>query len=128
MKKIRLIRVYTDRYSDYSEKEISYLLPESEALEVTDEEYNLLTDWRVRNKIMEDRYGEYHDRLIMVEDQSSRLPEMIKSAKEILGKVKEKEAAAKKKAAEAAAAKKAKADKLKIEKARKLLKEAGELK
>lgn len=128
MKKIRLVRIYTDRYNNYNEEEISRLLPESEVLEVTDEEYSLLTDWRVRNKIMEDRYGQYHDILIMVEDQSNRLPEMIKSAKEILGKIKEKEAAAKKKAAEAAAAKKAKADKLKIEKARKLLKEAGELK
>lgn len=128
MKKVRLIRVYTDGYIDYSEKEITHLLPESEVLEVTNEEYNLLTDWRVRDKIMEDRYGYYHDKLILVEDQTNKLPEMIKSAKEILDKVKEKEETQKKKAAAAAAAKKAKTDKTKIEKARKLLKEAGELK
>lgn len=128
MKKVKLIRVYGSGYYEYSDEELNRLIPESEILEVTDEEYNLLIDYRVRNQIMTDRYGNYTDRLILVEDQNHKLPELIKSAKEILGKIKEKEEVAKKKAAEAAAAKKVKAEKLKIEKARKILKEAGELK
>lgn len=131
MKKVKLIRVYTGggyEYYDYDEDTISRLIPESEMLEITDEEYTLLTDYRVRNKIMQDRYGQYYDKLILIEDQTKKIPELIKSAKEVLDKIKEKEEADKKKAAAAAAARKAKIDKAKIEKARKLLKEAGELK
>lgn len=131
MKKIKLVRVYTGNgyaYYEYNDTEIARLIPESEALEVTDEEYDLLTDYRIRDKIMRDRYGNYADKLILIEDKTQELPALIKSASDVLGEIKKKEKADKEKAAKAAEAKKKKTEEGRIKRAKELLRKAGELK
>ena len=127
MKKVKLVRVHQEY--DYGDSEtIASLTAESEWLEVTDEEYNLLTDYRIRNKILASRYGSYSDRLILLEEKTQELPALIKSASDILGKILEKEKADKEKAAKAAKIKREKAEATKIAKAKELLRKAGELK
>ncbi len=131
MKKVKLIRVHIEESYSYSEavdQEIITLVPESEVLEVTDEEYDLLTDYRVRNKIKADRGYNYYDKLILLEDKTSEIPTLITSAKEILEKIKKTEAAEKKKREEAVRKARETAAARKIAKAKQILKEAGELK
>lgn len=91
-KKIKLIRVYCNDYHNY-ENNIDRFFPESEYIEVSDEEYELLRDYRVREKILKNRHGvnQFSDKLIMVEDMTKEIPKLITSAAEILGDIKKKE-------------------------------------
>lgn len=128
MKKVILVRLHDSDSSTSGNYDItSRLLPESELMEVSDEEYDMLCDHRVRSKIMSERYGHYYDRLILIESKTQEIPELIKSASEVLEKIKKAEANKKiKEAAEQAKKKKTLAAK-QIEKAKKILKDAGEL-
>ena len=128
MKKVKLIRVYDNGYGDYNSEDLCRLVPESDLLEVTDEEYELLTDYRVRDKIQQRKSYSYYDRLIMIEDKTELIPDLIKSASEILSEIKKKEKADKERAAKAAETKKKKAEATRIQKAKELLRKAGELK
>lgn len=131
MKKVKLIRVYTDydyNHNFEEEEEIKKFIAESDTLEVTDEEYELLTNSTVRNQILKEinRDG-YRNKLILVEDKTKEIPNLITSAKEILEKVKATEAAEKKKRDALARKAREAAQAKKIEQAKKILKEAGEL-
>ena len=138
MKKVKLIKIHSeDNYGyldSFSDHIISSLIPESEYMEVSDEEYEMLCDYRVRSQILNVRNKNSYDRLILLEDRTSDVTDLIESAKDILAKVKKQEEENKKRAA----AEKAKKDKLakekaakkeakKIEEAEKILRAAGKL-
>ena len=128
MKKVKLIRVHTDDGYTYDDSSVTALTAESEMMEVTDEEYNLLIDYRVRNQILASRSYHFYDKLILLEDKTQELPALIKSASDVLDEIKKKEKAEKERAAKAAETKKKKAEATRIQKAKELLRKVGELK
>ena len=130
MPKIKIVKVWSS-YCDNCDYNHIAREPLSDWLEISQEELDQLSDYRVRDKILRSinsGYSQYSERIVVYEELSKEESVIkIESVKKMLDKINREEEAALKKR-QLAAKKKAETQKERaLQKARKVLEEAGEL-
>lgn len=122
MRRIKLIKTFG--YSNYDSEELAAIVGDSDWEECSDEDISFLQSniWRLNYSTQNKEY--YH---ILLEDCTPHIPEKLKDIKNLIAIEIKKSKERNKKEEELKLAKKKKREQTKIEKAKKLLEEAGVL-